>query len=127
MEPERCLLFFRLVKGEQLLFQQRTETSYKSTLETLVKGTTVRKMQILTLYTNNTVMQDIMVCVDCPPLGIVKKMRVKKDVAFAEILSRFAEKNAIGELGQYEIVLKGSNQAYNPLFKLADLLYHSVI
>lgn len=61
-----------------------------------------------------------MVCVTCPHLGIVKKMRVKKDVAFAEILSRFAEKNAIGELGDYEIASKDTQKAYNPLYRLSD-------
>lgn len=68
-----------------------------------------------------------MVCVTCPHLGIVKKMRVKKDVTFAEILSRFAEKNAIGELGEYEIAVQDSPKVFNPLYRLCDHVKDSTV
>lgn len=105
MGNDRCLLFYRLMDGEELIYQQIREKTYDQTLETLVQGTS-----------------DVMVCVECPHLGIVKKMRVKKDAAFAEILSRFAEKNAIGELGDYEIFVKGSGSPCNPIFRLGDFV-----
>ena len=49
-------------------------------------------------------------------------MRVSNDVSFAEILTRFGEKNALPELGQYEVVLDGQEKAANPLYKLTDFV-----
>lgn len=41
MEPERCLLFFRLSSKEHLIYQTSNVSSYQHTLETILKGTSV--------------------------------------------------------------------------------------
>lgn len=41
MEPKRCLLFYRLAKGETLTFKECDEPSYEKTLQNLVVGTSV--------------------------------------------------------------------------------------
>ena len=64
----------------------------------------------------------MMLNVCCPHLGIVKKMRVSNDVSFAEVLSRFGEKNAVEGLGDYEVIIQGQERACNPLCKLADFI-----
>ena len=63
-----------------------------------------------------------MITVSCPHLGYVRKLRFQRDASFAEVLSRFAEKSSIGELGYYDIILKDNGTVLNPLFRICDFV-----